>query len=353
VEDTASFAAIISAAVTAVITFLGTWWLTKGDHATKLNLLNNQLRAAVKERDDLANSKQQLVREQQQAKAQIQQLTTVRDKYQQVKSKLEASSVVRCYYQPVILAGPILAGKTSLLMQWHAPWTSAELQRTVHHRISEVPIYDFVEDKKEPHFADPDISTSVNAHLLLQVHDFPGELSAQTLIRAQVEQETEFLRRESRKNLGVVLVCLFNAEEAHTGLSQRTEDYYNGDLFGELRTLVAHKKVALDRLILVFNKYDLLRQHVSPSASDTDLLKLCSSKFTSVLRPLRGVCNPEKVCEVFTVLPRDEMHLKNRGATIVLGEAARVFVETMAGKDVGSQVLSEARATSYSADKFS
>lgn len=103
-----------------------------------------------------------------------------------------------------------------------------------------VPIYDFKLEKTEPHFADPEILTNVHVHLKLKVHDFPGELSQQKHIVEQTKQETLSLRQSTGKNLGIVLICMFDAEEAARGLSDDTYAYYNGELFSNLREFIAY-----------------------------------------------------------------------------------------------------------------
>src|SRR5687768_12286125 len=59
-----------------------------------------------------------------------------KEKYEAVKQRLEASFVVREYIQPVILVGPRAVGKTSLLVQWHAPWDHSRLNPTQAHNTS-------------------------------------------------------------------------------------------------------------------------------------------------------------------------------------------------------------------------
>ncbi len=235
--------------------------------------------------------------------------------------------------------------------KWHSPWDHSRLEATQTHRVSSVPIYDFTQENTEPHFADPDIRTDVEIHLKLRIHDFPGELNAQRSIREQAEKETLSLRDCTGKNLGVVLICMFDAEEASTGLSKQNVEYYTGELFANLRSLVAHKEVAVERLILDFNKYDKLRSRW-PNKEDRVLLTECIGVYEPIISLLRGICNPEKVCEVFTVLDREDIVYNNRGTSIVLGEAARRFVEVMAGNTAIEEIVPN-RATSYTAAIFS
>ncbi len=332
---------IVAAIIGAVISGVTAWKAGRSDLGQKNNLLNAQLQ-------DYINKNNELAAELKETKEQVSSLSSFKNKYQHVKSKLEGSCVVREYSQPVILVGPRFVGKTSLLMQWHSPWDHSNLDPTATHRISDIPIYDFQQKDTEPHFADPDVQTQVNIHLKLRVHDFPGELSSQKSICEQAKEETSSLQRKTKKNLGVVLICMFDAEEAVTEqLSKTTMAYYHGELFANLRELVAYKEIELDRLVLDFNKYDKLKKSF-PNQNNESLLKRCLKTYDPIIRLLRGVCSPEKVCEAFTVLDRDDMVYNNRGAPIILGEAARNFVHVMAGKSAVEEVVPKG-ATSYSA----
>ena len=277
-------------------------------------------------------------------------LEHVSRKYDAVKEKLAASSVVHSYVQPVLLLGPRLVGKTSLLMQWHAPWDHSRLQSTTTRRESVVPVFEFEKPDSVPHFADPDVPTRINAHLSLRVHDFPGELDAQQSIILQARHETEQLRETMGQNLGVVLVCMFDSEEAVSGITDTTNRYYNGDLFSNLRSLVGTKKVDIQRLVIVFNKFDRLAKML-PGTSHQDLLARCIKEFGGLLSPLHGVCNPDKVCEIATVCDRDDMP-GSQGASFVLGEAARGLVLAVAGASRVREVIGSSGATTMMAESF-
>jgi len=148
-----------------------------------------------------------------------------------------------------------------------------------------------------------------------------------------------------------VLICMFDAQEASKGMSSSTVQYYNGELFGNLRRIVSHNQASIERLILVFNKYDLLRRSRSNNVNDKTIMQDCLHAFSPILGLLKGTCNPERVCEVFTILDREEITTNNRGAPIVLGEAARGFVHTMAGNKAAKSVVSE-EASTFAADYF-
>lgn len=353
---------VLSAAVTCIITMLCTWWIAKGSQSTEIQLLTSQLSQANKETKNsqdetkrqavvLNEEKNALTVKLAAAEKEKADLKAKAQKLESIRKELRKGTLVRTYRQPVILVGPRFVGKTSLLMQWHAPWNTSRLDRTHTHYTSDVPVYDFTrKEDRTPHYADPDITVPFHTHLILKVHDFPGETEAQKSVCQMIVHETHNLHRESGKNLGLVLVCMFDAEEAATGISQDTKKYYNGELFRELRSLVAHNQVEIERLILVFNKYDQLKA-LQPGLDDRELLRLCVNKFDPTYDLLHNIVNPEKVCEVFTVLSREEMHLKNRGAPIVLGEAARSFVRAFAGREAETKVI-EQSASTYAAEKF-
>jgi hypothetical protein len=251
----------------------------------------------------------------------------------------------------VLLVGPRMVGKTSLLTQWHAPWDRGVPDRTASVNHCKVPVCSLVEKEKDYHFADPELLVEVETQLLLSVYDFPGEVKAQPAIREAIVAETRELRQASKKRLGVVLICMFDAEEAKADVSLATREYYNGDLFRELRSLVAFGEVDLERLIFVFNKYDCLKLYC-PGMDDAALLQLCIAQFDHVFQIMRTVCSPDKVCEVFTILSREEMHFKNQGAPIVLGEAARGLVTVFGGNDERAQSVIASRATNLVGARF-
>ena len=342
---------IICTLITSVVTGLCTWLLTRNSQSSTNNLLTEQLGQIKQERESLKKKNQEANERLRTTELRVNDLQTIAKKYEEIRANLQGSAVVRTYRQPVLLVGPRLVGKTSLLMQWHAPWVISRLDRTQTHKTGDVPVYDYIEKNKEPHFAAPDLLVPAHSHLVLKVHDFPGEEKAQKLIRNIAIEETQNLQKQSKSNLGIVLICMFDAEEAAIGISKETKQYYNGELFRELRALVTHSQIHLERLILVFNKYDGLRAHFKEDVDDKELIRLCVEKFDPTYDLLHNVCNPEKVCEVFTVLSREEMHLKNRGAPIILGEAARAFVRTFAGREAEAKII-EQPATTYAAEKF-
>ncbi|MGW4062631.1 hypothetical protein ACWEGE_30420 [Amycolatopsis sp. NPDC004747] len=340
------------------------WWLTPEVLGAVLGAVAGALvtyvfgRRGISQQNKLLGSKlQEMERESDRLTAELDQATqNVRTlegfsrKYHEVVDRLKASSVVNEYVQPVLLLGPRNVGKTSLMMQWHAPWDHSRFGATTTHRESTVPVYDFEKPDAVPHFADPDILTREHAHLKLRVHDFPGELSAQQRVVEVALQETDQVKRNTGKNLGVVVICMFDSIVAIDGVDNKTSEYYNGDLFANLRTLVGHHEIDIQRLVIVFNKFDLLAKR-RPGVSVSDLLDLCVTACSDVLKPLRGVCNQEKVCETVTVCDRDNA-LANQGTSIVLGEAARGLVAAVAGKAAENDLVGPMAATTKTSKIF-
>jgi hypothetical protein len=286
-----------------------------------------QLRDAKARRDDAEKQSQAARAEVESLKERLKKQSRTHDGYTRMKDVLAKASLVKSYHQPVLVVGPRYVGKTSLVKQWHAPWDEREVQGTTTHRVCEVPIFTFEEPDKAPHYAAPDVLVRVRAQLALRVHDFPGELQAQKLIGELIRKETDRLRTKSGKDLGVVIICLFDAEEAHLGIRAGTNQYYNGELFKELRRLVAGDAVRLERLVLVYNKCDLLRAHLPADAKDADLLDVCRKAFADVCGPLHSIVNTQRIREVLSVLGSGNVPFQARGETAVKVEAARPLLE--------------------------
>lgn len=210
-------------------------------------------------------------------------------------------------------------------MQLHASWVNTKLTASADHKSYQVPIYDYTEKTLTPHFANEEIRVNLDTHLVLELHDFPGELRSQTQIKDIVLEQAQALRNSTNSDLGVVLICMFNAAEAETGISAETESYFNGDLFKQIRSFVTGSQVSVDRLIYVFNHYDKLKK-LKPGMDGLTLRHFCLSKFSRIFSDLNRICNHEKICEVFTVLGGDDFATENCGEAMVKGECARKFV---------------------------
>ncbi|MBY8852028.1 hypothetical protein K7G98_28610, partial [Saccharothrix sp. MB29] len=282
------------------------------------------------------------------ANTRITELAAVQDHYGHVRELLGKSIVVQEFEQPVLLLGPRFVGKSSLLAQWHAPWDRGPLAATRSHRRASVPVYDFRRPDAVPHFADPDVRTAVDVHLKLRVHDFPGELSAQASAIETARAETAELREKTGRNLGVVLVCMFDAAEAGTELREETVRYYNGDLFASIRTLVSHRDVDIQRLVIVFNKFDVLLAK-RPGEPVEALLELCVESFQDSPTVVRRL-QPGTVCETVTVLDRDNL-LRSRGDRGVRRSSAR-HRRCDVGPGAADRLMGEQRATTYMSRNF-
>lgn len=337
VFNIATFVPLFGPLLGVLGTALVSWFLTKTNLKRKLLKLeneNDELSKLLREKTnhvnlvelDLSNTTNALDKTKS-------ELNAVSAKYQSVVQRLENSSVVREYSQPVLLVGPRSVGKTSLLKQWHSPWEHSEPSATHMISTSMVPIFDYILEDREPHFAISEIKTSVQLHLKLEVIDFPGELSIQETVAKYAAEKTKKIQNLTGKNIGVILICMFDAGEAKSGVNDRTVTYYNGDLFKKLRALHMDGKVDIDRIIIVFNKFDELKKQY-PAKNNFDLHHLCLMEFKDYLKPLLGMVNPEKICEVMTVLGAEDPRIDNQGALVVLGEASRKFVKLMTNNKV-------------------
>lgn len=276
----------------------------------------------------------------------VEELLSYKQRYDRLRKKLTKYTRVQSFYQPVLLAGPPGVGKSALLKQWNAPWQTVHLPGGVPHRTAKVPFLDFAGQKKALR-DDPDVQLPLRTLLGLHVHDFPADPGTRRAVGEVVREETRQFRERSGKDLGVVLIFLFDAGDADRGIRPETTSYYNDELFREIRRLASPQSGRVERLIIVFNKYDRLRSRHGKDASDRDLLKRCVDRLTPVCEPLRGLVGSERVCEVLTILGRTDLVYQNQGAPIVLAEAARPLAEAFG--QVADR-LSPVRATSLSAE---
>jgi hypothetical protein len=277
------------------------------------------------------------------------EINFLRQKHIKVLESLKNSFVIEIFHQPVLLVGPKGVGKSSLMTQWNAPWDHSLLAQTAAHNTSIVPAFDFPSDKIErPHFACSDITSKIKVQLKLKVNDFPGELMAQkNIIKIAINQTVEFRRQTGNHNVGIVLVCMFDASERM--LSKETQQYYNGELFKELRNLVSHDSISISRLIIVFNKFDLLK--LNSELSEENLMHMCIQTHTQLISLLHGTCDPSRVCEVFSVLDRENL-TKSMGATYILGEAARNAVTALGDEKLALDLI-KTTARNFTAPFFS
>lgn len=266
----------------------------------------------------------------------------VSQRYEALKVSLTEDGVVETWLQPVLLVGPRAVGKTSLLALWKSPWAvqAGGQSPTFRHNYADVSVCELRAIETRPHRADPSLVTPIHAHVMLRVHDFAGELNAQRLVEKIVVDETRKLQECSRRNLGVVVVCMFDASEAVSGISEETRRYYTGELFGRLRNLVFTSKARIERLILVFNKLDRLRETCPHPHSDAQLLDECFRYFLSSFAELSAICNHERVRAVLTVLNTLTPE-SVRGAPAVLGEAARPLIEALNASEAARHILDE------------
>ena len=323
----------------ALLGALASFILGRRSAKSELGQRNALLSGRLEDRDEeIAKLNQMLER----ATADRDRFAPFEKKYQDVAEKLRASAVIHEYAQPVLLVGPRFVGKSSLLQQWYSPWDTEPISSTDDYRVSMVPVFDISNFKSEPHFADKDIMTDVDAHLKLRVYDFPGERSFQEIIGEKASHETQALRQKSGVKLGVVIICMFDAKDVMDGISQATREYYNGELFANLTTTVTMRKIKIERLILLFNKVDLA-EATYPSLGEKEILKRCVERTRRLIEPIRNATQNDKIFKLATALTLETGN-STRGSSQVLGEAAVGLVAALAGE--------EAAADFYSAKSF-
>ncbi len=272
------------------------------------------------------------------------------DRYLAVREKFEMARGVHKFYQPVLLVGPIASGKTSLLWQWQAPWEPAPKESTINVKQANVTLYSRDDWMKGPHAYDDSVAISYEAHLMLRVFDFPGELTKQAQVAATLAEQTKELKayaervtkEENRariKKLGIVVICMLDcgaltqywangdreALEAHIS-------YYNAALFKELKRKIAEQSVDIDHVVLVFNKFDLVRQFL-PDKSDHDRLLACRSGFdkAGVTEFLTGTVHRSRMPHVPSVLNPTDLTAQIQGATTIRKFAGKSIVEAILG----------------------
>ena len=325
--------------LSVIISGILTWIITKESLGTQLSNLKSTLNRTEEQLKIIKESKQKLVTSETNLKKNLTQeiakSKTLDEKYTNIREKLQNSRIVNNFYQTVVLCGPRSVGKTSLMMQLHAPWDYSKLSPTIKHRRASFPVCT-QEGDKIPHFADSSIKVKSKSTVSLDIHDFPGELSYQKRI-------LEFLNDEADKDFGIVLICMFDAEEAYSGISKSTDEYYNGDLFKQLRKLISFK-LEIVRLIFVFNKFDILKTKF-PSKDNSELLDKCIKEYSQILRLFSGIVNPEKVCEILTILGREDIMIENMGATIVKGEASREIIKKVLGNHLLTDIIEKPATT--------
>jgi hypothetical protein len=259
-----------------------------------------------------------------------------------LRERVQTGGMIESIFQPVILVGPKGVGKTSLLSHWRAPWLQVRpVQGTMYHSQADVPVCDVPTTREKAHFADADLMVKASTRLMLRVHDFPGEITAQEEVKQVLLAETRHLREHSKRNLGVVIVCMFDAGEVEHGVTHETRRYYNQELFKHLGALVRADKAEIERLILVFNKVDRLRHARSGAVPDSDLLGECESVFVNMFEGLSELCHPGRIIPVLTMLDRENNRVQSRGAPLILGEAARPMVESVMGDKFANRVLTD------------
>ncbi len=318
---------ILSSGVAVILTFFITYYFSKTGMSREVKRLSRELEYEQKISNNWKFEKEQLDSTLKAMEIECSNLQLVKKKFQMMNVVLAESSVIREFFQPVILMGPRGVGKTSLVSQLHSPWIQESTIATVKYSHSKVPVYDYVENDLVKHFANPDISVKQITHLMLDIYDFPGEIAVQRLIENIILEKAKKFKEETNKSIGLVLICVFDSSEASSEISRETSSYYNSNLFRNIISFVKFGQVQIDRLILVFNHFDKLKR-MNPDKSEIDLAQDCYEKFSPIFRNLNEICSSNAICEVFSVLGGENFTYENKGANLIKGECSRNFVKT-------------------------
>lgn len=295
--------------------------------AAKVRRSVSDARAAEGDRDKLTDQYNELARRHNRLLAKVRELSAQSAQLEKYRARLRHDGIVEHYMQPVVLVGPRGVGKSSLLRYWRSPWEVTPTSPTFRRERVDVPVCMLPNIETRVHPDDPELVVPIHANLMLRVHDFAGEVEAQRMVSQVLMEETRLLRQTSHRELGVVVICMFDAAEAVSGIQHETRKYYNGELFGRLRGLVSEQAVSVERLILVFNKVDNLRLACESHYTDEDILRECMTYFLGTFPDLHYVCNEGRMRTMLTMLNSLDGHDRVRGASGVLGEASRPIVE--------------------------
>jgi GTPase SAR1 family protein len=262
-------------------------------------------------------------------------------KYQisKIAEKLQHMKLIYSHNQPVLLCGPRKVGKTSLAKRLYSPWERVEIAPTRIISKCEVPVINLDCDEFVEHPA-MRINVRQEKAVSLHIYDVPGELKLQ-------EDIIHTLTNKMEKSYGVVMIFMFDASELD-GITPETREYYNGDLFQQLRSLQA-SRINIVRIILVFNKFDILQEKYR-NDSVNDLIRKCSDKFSRLLDPIHDAVNPEKICEVASILESTNKNNINMGDSLIKGEASREIIRKIDKNQISAVIKED--ATNYSAKYF-
>jgi hypothetical protein len=245
------------------------------------------------------------------------------EKYEGVRQKLSEAGMDKTYYQPVFLLGPRGVGKTSLVTRWEVVWEDFSPAPSIDLRRADVLVREIESVETVPHYVDPSIMTAVHAQIKVRVWDVAGELHGQRDVETAIRDETRRLLQDARRDLGVVIVCMFDASECVLpALALNTRRYYTAELFAHLRTLAFQGDVKIERIVMVFNKIDRLLAAVPKPMTDQEIVQMCRTRVCRDFPEFEGLCSADRVSAVTTVLDStsDETLV---GAPVVLREAAR------------------------------
>jgi GTPase SAR1 family protein len=158
-------------------------------------------------------------------------------------------TMIEYRYVDAVVLGPRASGKTSIIELWTSPWTQiGQLKATSEWRAYERDIHEFEEDRRE--VRELQVQQVFRPTLRLRVHDYPGEDS----------YRLEAIRRlkEAGKQAVVVLVMRVEYVASHIECMRENAVYYNRQFAEMLMTQLKSVNSTVARVVVVFNKCDLL-----------------------------------------------------------------------------------------------
>ena len=152
-----------------------------------------------------------------------------------------------------------------------------------------------------------------------------------------MKEETAAFWEGTGRRVGVVIVCVFDAEEMHRGFQPATRAYYESPSFKQLHRYVIREKVHVERLVVVFNKIDRLRAKY-PNLSHLDLREECRRFFEPYYHDLIEQCElpGDRVHFEVTMLDSDAQVDGTLNAPRVLDHCARSIVTLFRGPATGA-----------------
>jgi GTPase SAR1 family protein len=208
-----------------------------------------------------------------------------------------------------ILLGPRNSGKSSLIELWTTPWTDIKsLSHSVDWLDYIVHLHQFEPQSYKDELFDMD--RIVLRSLRLRVRDYPGE-------EAYLMQAIRDLKTLNKK---VVLIFVMNLDWRNDGLcedvARMNDQYFSQILVDEIRKHIKNLSSVVSRVMIVFNKADLLPPDWKDHQALAELRKASSNAVSNIESIFGG---------------KTDYHLisarTNKGIVNLLGDVGRVALD--------------------------